>query len=316
MSVETPETIPGLDQANAELDRMIAADAAAERQAAAGAKPGESANKPEERAAGAEKIESTQDPNKKSDTPATADPKKSTEAKPADKPAAEQAQKSRYEKARERQEGSWKELNAQKDAFKAEREAFERDKAEFQARRQQAEQEFTPEQYDEAARKFEDEGKFEFAEMAKKKAEALRKDPETAARKQRDQATATATEAQRKEWALKAGVDFPELAKDNSATQLRVAQLFKEEPDLKAHPKGIYMAARLATLEAAAAGVADKDKELGQLRARVKELEELTTSSPPGGAAQLPAEKPFEQKDAASQLKELEEQAVAMGTLR
>jgi hypothetical protein len=318
MNVEIPENIQGLDAANAELDKLIAADAAA-----AGSVEATGAER--QRAAQTEEIENVQgskpDPEKKTDTPAETETAKKTETEKTDAGA----NKSRYEKARDRQERTWQELNAQKEAFKTEqetlkkaREEFERERHEYQAKRDEAEKQFTPEQYESAAKKFEAEGKFDLADLAKTKADELRKNPPAL----REGKAAQATEASRKEWTLKTGVDFPDIAKQNSPLQLRVAQLFQEEPELKAHPKGIYLAARLASLETEAARVsslqtekAAQEKELGQLRAKVKELEGLTAPGGPGSTARLPGEKSFEQMSESEQFQALAREAQDVGVL-
>jgi hypothetical protein len=337
MNVEIPADIQGLDQANAELDRMIAADG--EQTSSTQKQEGSDSATEGQRAAQAEKIENVEDPNslpeKKTDTPAAAEPpanadkaaaEKNDPAKKPDEAKGNEPAKSRYQKAQERQEKTWQELNAQKEAFKTEQDSLKRERDEFEAERlkyqterEEAEKQFTPEQYENAAKKFEAEGKFDLAELAKAKADDLRRNPPAA----REQKAAAATEAQKREWALKAGVDFPEIAKANSPLQVRVAQLFKEEPDMKAHPKGIYLAARLASLEAEAASVstlkaekASQEKELGQLRAKVKELEALTAVGGPGDANQrLPENKNFEQMSDSEQFQELSRQAQEVGTL-
>jgi hypothetical protein len=52
------------------------------------------------------------------------------------------------------------------------------------------------------------------------------------------------------------------------------------------------------------------------LRAKVKELEQATAPGGPGGAAQLPSEKNWEQKSDTEQYEELVRMAGDMGTLR
>jgi hypothetical protein len=318
------ETLPGLNEANAELDRLMAADAAEDQTAAVAA--GESATQGE-RAAQSKEAENAQGQEQQTtETLATAEQDKAKaeaerlKAKGGEKPAAEKSaadkaapEGSKYSKNRERQDRSWTALNAEKDALKKQQESFERERTEFEQQREAAERQFTPEAYDTAAKKFEEDGKFDLAEMAKKKAAELRKNPPKPG--ERAKAAAARDEATRKEWALKAGVDFPEVAKDNSPLQVRVAQLMQAEPDLKAHPKGIYMAARLASLETAAASVPALKADLAKAEARIKEFEELTA---PGGqsAATKPAgEKTFEQKSDEEQFADLTAQAMAQGSL-
>jgi len=318
MSVEIHGDMVGLDEASKALDALLAADAAPD-QAGAG-QPSPDPSVPDaagEHAAPTDRTESTSDPASEpaadAQAPAPTDP-----SKPADPETPGDKSKSRYEKARERQERSWQELNAQKEALKTERAALEAERRtidtqrqEFESRRQQAEAEFTPDQYEDAAKRFDDEGKFDLAELARKKADTLRRHPPAAQRQQAEAAQA----AVHREWALKAGVDFPDLARANSPLQTRVAQLFQEEPDLKTHPKGIYLAARLADLEARAARADGAENELGQLRARVKELEGLTAPGGEGGAQRLPGAKSFEQMSADEQFTELTRQAQDIGVL-
>ena len=311
MSVSIPEDILGLEAANAELDRLEAADAAAggtAKGAQAATKPEESADPVQRAAQAAEAVTpavETVDPAK-AKPGATAAPAKVDPGAAAAAPA-----ESRYAKAVKRQERSWDELNAAKETLKAEREEFDRAKSEHEKARAQAEQEFSPQAYEDAAKKFEEAGKFDLAELARDKAAELRKNPPAA-----KPAAVDTQEPLRKEWALKAGVDFPEVARKNSPLQVRVAQLLHEEPDLKQHPKGIYMASRLADLEMRAAGVPGKDAELVTLRARVKELEGLTA---PGGStsAVAPAgSQSFEQLSDTEQFDQLNREARELGPLR
>lgn len=327
MSVEIPSDTPGLAEANAELDRLMAADAATDAGAtAATTQAGKSATQAADKSAeatraGQEKpIESAQAQNlSPTDTPAEAEAEKSKVQSPKSKveePDKAKAEPTRYEKARARQEKSWQELNAQKAAFAQERAELQKQREQFEAERAKAQAKFKPEEYEAAAKEFEKQGKLDLAELARTRAEELRKNPPDKQAAAQAEAQTKAEEASRKEWALKAGVDFPEIAKDNSPLQVRVAQLLAEEPDFKTHPKGIYVAARIASLETAAAGVPGMEKELGQLRAKVKELEGLTAPGGPGGATALPGEKSFEQKSESEQLQELTEAAQSMGPLQ
>ena len=339
MSQETEGKFTDLDEATKLLDQMeadAAAQAAKGDQSASGAPRAEQSEEdPEEEEAQAQttgaaataaetaaKTDTAGDQSKtKSETPAAGQDKTKVQTD-AEKAAAEKAKaeegKSRFAKAKERLTGGWTELNAGKETLAREREVFAKEKQqleaaklEFQAQRDEAEKAISPETYDQAAKHYEEQGKFELAELARQKAEQLRKNPP--AKK------ADVLEGQRKEWALKAGVDFPELSKTNSSLQLRVSQLMSEEPDFKKHPKGIYVAARIASLEAemekhkaAAAGVAEKDKEIGRLTEKVKELEALTSAGGAGGSQQLPGEKTYEQMSESEQLDSLRRDAAGV----
>jgi hypothetical protein len=328
----------GVDDASKVLDDMIAQDAQAAGKPADGAdkskdnEQGEGeegaqnsagSDKAEQGEAGGSKVED----GKAADAKAKAadEGKAGDEATKAAEAAKAEPQGSRYEKAKGRLNGSWDELNATKATFQAEREtwtkqreaekaALDQERAEFEAERDKAEKQFTPEEYEQAAAKFEKAGKFDLADEAKAMAAKLRKNPPV---KRADRMA-----GQRKEWAMKAGQEFPDIMKDNSPLQVRVAQIMKAEPDLERHPKGIYLAARIAQLEAKAGEsqalttkVAESDKALKTAQARIKELEQL--SAPGDGQAnnRLPGRKNFEQMSDTEQFQELERQAQEVGAL-
>lgn len=308
MSVEIDEQIPGMAEANAELDRLMAADAPEAGKAESGKLKAETGSADQEQRAAQSEVKNAQDSaTKTTDIPSTADPKEEKKdhgPRTTDDGTAKPL--SRFEKAKQREQKGWEALNAEKAALKAEQERLQSERTEFETKAKASREQFSPEQYEKAAAAFEAEGKFDLAELAKKKAEEIRKNPPAQVA---DQAKVK-HEAQVKEWTLKAGTDFPELGKQGSPLNKRVQEMFAEEPDLKAHPKGVYLAARLASLEADADGVPAMTAELGKLRARVKELEVLT--APGGGgntAAQLPGVKTFEQMNDAEQLSELQKMA-------
>lgn len=337
MSVEIAGEIVGLEEANAELDRMIAAEQSTPETRSQGAEGGgqkpeggqaDEAGKGASTAAQGDQTAQAKADNadsEKSKGAAEEQRGKGAEEKAADKAGDDSKPKSRYAKAQERLQGGWEELNTSKAAIKAEQDAWQkqrdaekaelqRQREEFDRERSQAEGKFTPDQYEAAAKKFEADGKLDLADLARTKAEELRRNPPAKAGDRQ--------EAARKEWALRAGKDFPELAKDNSPLQMRVAQLLNEEAEFKAHPKGIYVAARIANLEAQAAQsktlketVAARDKELSALKAKITELEGLTAPGGGNGVTRLPAGKPFEQMSGEEQLAELERDARELGAL-
>lgn len=151
------------------------------------------------------------------------------------------------------------------------------------------------------------------AEDLKAHAAEVRKNPPPNAAQQ-----AAQVEQQRKAWTGKAATDFPDLAKAGSELQKGVVEalndLWKNDRALASHPGIIYHATRLVAAEQAAARVSGMAKELTALRARVKELEELTTpggedNPRPGGAGNAP--KTDEEERA-----ELGELAQGLGSLR
>lgn len=330
MSDAFDKELIGLDDANKVLDEMEAAD----RQAA-GEQGNQDNNDQDQGASGTQDSDAGKDAGQgqqaddanqaKTDAGKTDDQGKAAEAATDQGKADAGKTGSRYEQARSRLEGGWKELNTgkatlqtERDAWKkqqeAERLALETERAEFEQQRSQAESQFTPEAFDKAAARFEREGKLDLADAARERAAELRKNP--------PQKPADRLAAQRKDWALKAGQEFPELAKQNSPFQVRVAQLLKAEPDLERHPKGLYLAARIANLEGkaneAAAVQAKFDaqtKALSEAQAQIKELQELVAPGDGTNNNHLPRGKSFEQMSDSEQFAELERQAQQVGVL-
>lgn len=211
-------------------------------------------------------------------------------------------------------------VTADKARIESERAELARQKAEFEAIRKQAEQpQHQPDDYAQAAtskkqladhqraeaQRMEDAGRFSDAEALRKQAnknEAIAEDLAEHAEKLRKNPPASFTqkaqefEQARKAWTLEAAKAFPELAKDNSPFQLAVAShlqaLAKSDPQLMAQPSAIYHVAKLAATElkaqqfqADAARVPVLVKELGELKAKVKDLESMTT---PGSSTTIP----------------------------
>lgn len=117
------------------------------------------------------------------------------------------------------------------------------------------------------------------ARQMKEYGEHLRKNPEPTVQQIQAQ-----KQQQVRDYTLKAAQSWPDLAKDGSPFQQTVArhlQAAREAGlDVNEHPSLMYHCARLTAAETAAARVPGMEKELGELRAKVKELETLTA---PGG---------------------------------
>lgn len=89
-----------------------------------------------------------------------------------------------------------------------------------------------------------------------------------------------------KHYTLEAAKNWPELTKQGSEFQKQVANHLNESKkqgiDPQEYPIMMYHAARLTAAESAAARVPGMEKQLGELKAKVKELEGLTA---PGGGS-------------------------------
>lgn len=184
------------------------------------------------------------------------------------------------------------------------------------------------------AKKLEDDGKYTEAADAMRDAKALRKqankeegnadDLKAYAEQLRKNPPPSMvereakTEAQRKEWTMKAAQDFPELGKKDSELQKSVAAhlnaLWQQDRALASHPQIIYHVTRLAAAETAAARVPGLEKQLGEYKAKVQELEKLTAPAAPG-SAQRPGEVKTTKTDEEERA-ELGELAAAVGDIR
>ena len=210
-------------------------------------------------------------------------------------------------------------IAADRAKIEADRVEFSRKQAEFQAIQKQSEQpQYKPEDYVQAASnkrqladhqraeasRLENDGKYSEAERMTKQAEKsdalsedlaehaenLRKNPPkgfTEHAKQFEQA--------RQHYTVEAAKVWPELAQEGSPFQRAVAghlnDLAKSDPQLMVHPSVIYHVSRLTAAEmqaqaykADAARVPVLTKELGELKAKVQELQALTT---PGGSTSV-----------------------------
>lgn len=127
-----------------------------------------------------------------------------------------------------------------------------------------------------------------WAREAQRAADEARKNPPNA----RLAARRAQFEAQQKEWQLKAGIDFPDLAKPEAPLRQKAAEILAEFPGYETIPQSAYIAARMASAELAAARVPALTKELEQSKQRIRELELLTSPGGAGGPAHLLPGKP------------------------
>lgn len=143
------------------------------------------------------------------------------------------------------------------------------------------------------------------ARQMKETAAEVRQNPDPTAQQ------VQAQQAQRmRDYTLKAAQQWPDLAKDGSQFQKDVAAHLKAAAeqgiDPNEHPIMMYHAARLTAAETAAARVPVMEKELGEMRAKVKELEALT--APGGGspsATKFPKERPLTDEEEGQELRQL-----------
>ena len=153
------------------------------------------------------------------------------------------------------------------------------------------------------------------ADRAVKAADHARKNPPLDAKKQAEQ-----FQIHQKSWIDKAAIDFPEFAKKDSSVQKEAAQYFREmvakEPAVAKLPGFIYYAAERAALKMAAEKVPALEKEVGELRTKVKDLDALTNPVPRsiGGVSRGgSAPKKFEQLSAEEQYEQLRKESEMIG---
>lgn len=295
-----------------------AADAAApegQRAAQAGETQDQTPAKAGEQTPDSISLDPAEQGQKKTDTQATTD-KQNQQQQDAGKNAGGK-EPSKYAKERGRQESAWKQINADKEAISRERAAIEADRKKLTEERQAFSQERQkaqpkPEDYEAYAAKCEKEGKFDLAEAARAEAKKLRDNPpKTDEQKTKEQTEAF--EKSKKEWWGKASQDFRNVASKGTPENLALQEFIKLEPNVLQDPKAMYYACELIQQRTVAARVPGLEKELGALRAKVKELEQLTSPNPPGlpGQGNGPSA-----KTEAQELSELEQLATTMGPLR
>jgi hypothetical protein len=115
---------------------------------------------------------------------------------------------------------------------------------------------------------------------------------------------------QKQHYLVEAAKKWPELGQDKSPFQQKMAGMLQNLRqrgfDANEHPALFYDVARLVAAETAAERVPGMETELGQLRARVKELEALT--APGGGSAavqQMPAASAKTDADEEAELRQM-----------
>lgn len=246
----------------------------------------------------------------------------------------EENKQSKFAADKQRRDDSWKALNAEKEETRALRKRCEEDLAALKRERQALEEEktkaaqpkFKPEEYETKAAEWErlagvleGEGKFEEAavlkyraRVAKEYAADLRKNPPPAPKT--DEQAKADSEKVMKEWYSKGALECPAAAKYGTPENAKLQELIKAEPGLLEDPKAMYYGLRLVTAETAAARASSLEKDLGEARAKIKELEGKLTvtdgNAPPGNLAPVA----FEQKGADEQWAELQQMAAGMPT--
>lgn len=208
----------------------------------------------------------------------TKEPEKDAKESPEEKP---KSKYSRAKKSQERANKSWKEANAEKDRVKAEKADLEKQKAEFEAQKTDAfskiqqqtdAAQFTPEDYEQIAQEYRDEGEKDLAEAATAKAQTARETIE-----QQKVLTAQRTVMEQWEANLTQSVkDNPDLKSQDSELYKYVSELLDRKKILATYPEGINDAVEAAKAFIKANRVDELETENSKLHKEIKELNEKT----------------------------------------
>ena len=222
----------------------------------------------------AEQTETVEDKPKE----ATEEPQKDAEEPSEEKP---KSKYSRAKKSQERANKSWKEVNAEKERVKAEKAELEKQKAEFEAQKSDAFSEiqqrkdsaqFAPEDYEQIAQEYREEGRDDLAEMALTKAKTARETIE-----QQKVLAAQRTVMEQWEANLSQQVkDNPELKDQDSELYKYTSELLDRKKILATYPEGISDAVEAAKAFIKAKRVDDLEAENSKLQKELKELNEKT----------------------------------------
>ena len=230
---------------------------------------------------------------------------------------------SKYTKARERAAKTWQEINAEKEALKAEKEKVAKAWEELEQKRTQAPQTptYTADEYRTAATSFEAQaekleadGKFDEADAKRTLAKLAREQAEKAPAKSANQAPDEGEAQARMLAAQKAALaqakeELPDLAKKGSPLNTRVTELLRANPDLLDTPRGAYFAAHYAAEQLAASEVPALREKIAKYEQRISELEQAVSVSGSGTASTPPASRDFKDLSPAEQQAWLEREA-------
>ena len=204
----------------------------------------------------------------------TKEPEKEAEESTEEKP---KSKYNRAKKSQERANKSWKEANAEKDRVKTERADLEKQRAEFESQKtdaftkiqQQTEAaKFTPEDYEQIAQEYLDDGEKDLAAAATAKAKTARETIE-----QQKVLTAQRTVMEQWEANLSQNVkDNPDLKDQDSKLYKYVSELLDRKKILATYPEGISDAVEAAKAFIKASRVDELETENSKLHKEVKEL--------------------------------------------
>lgn len=319
--IQVPDGLTLNSEEADQLNRLLDADEAADAASAKGSdsddsEPGlnDSADQPPQQTKDDEGSTSTAE--KQTGTQDTAKAEKSE-----DQSQKEDKTKSRYEKERERQDRSWQKINEEKDTLKKERDAIAAEKARVQAeqaewearRRQQeaAQPSFTAEDYERAAEKWENDGKYDLADQARAEAARLKQNPSQEALVRQRRAQEDFTRAQATAWS-RAKAEIPEIMDKSSPVNAKLVAFLNAHPQVLQYTDGPYLAAVAVRDSIAASRVPELLKQVETMQGRIKELEQSTSFPGSGVPLMQRGEVDFASMSTAEQEKALEAELASL----
>ena len=190
--------------------------------------------------------------------------------------AQEQPKKSKWEKNEERKASSWKQINAEKEEIKRQRESLLKEAEELKSRKvdldegkdYRAEKGFTAEDYENAAKRLKEEGDDDLASDAIDRAKEVRSEGDKAQQQVATKKHWDAFESKRQELMQK----HPDLSKADSELTQKANAILSEHPSMQS-AAGLEQAVKIARLQITAAGAETSEAQVKELTDKLNKLE-------------------------------------------
>ena len=194
----------------------------------------------------------------------------------------EQPKKSKWEKNEERKTSSWKQINAEKEEIKRQREALLKEAEELKSRKvdldegkaYRDEKGFTAEDYENAAKRLKEEGDDDLASDAINRAKEVRAEGDKAQQQMVAKKHWDAFESKRQELMQK----HSELSKPDSELTQKANAILTEHPSMQS-AAGLEQAVKIAQLQIKAAGAETSEAQVKELTDKLTKLEKKMSVS-------------------------------------
>tara|TARA_R100001082_G_scaffold102006_1_gene71817 strand:- start:620 stop:1573 length:954 start_codon:yes stop_codon:yes gene_type:complete len=194
----------------------------------------------------------------------------------------EQPKKSKWEKNEERKTSSWKQINAEKEEIKRQREALLKEAEELKSRKvdldegkaYRDEKGFTAEDYENAAKRLKEEGDDDLASDAVNRAKEVRAEGDKAQQQMVAKKHWNAFESKRQELMQK----HSELSKPDSELTQKANAILTEHPSMQS-AAGLEQAVKIAQLQIKAAGAETSEAQVKELTDKLTKLEKKMSVS-------------------------------------